>query len=275
MALPALPAGRARLIRDLARHKKTRDVEQAFVLEGSKAIRELLTADPLRILSVVLPLQGASEGSDLIPLLRQARISAYTCPAALFDTLSGLSTSAGLLAVVKQPAWNAETVFSKPFLLGVYGDGLQDPTNVGTLIRTSLAFEVDALWLSEDSADVYNPKVVRATAGAVLRLPIFRVSDASVFEDKKCTLLTAEVAGPHTCAIQALDVIPPRAVLCLGNEGRGLRDDVRRRAAVRFHIPISEAVESLNVAAAAAISLYHVQARRRRAEAQGAVRSSL
>jgi TrmH family RNA methyltransferase len=168
-----------------------------------------------------------------------------------------VSSPAGLLAVVEQPAWNQAAILQRSQVLGLYGECLQDPANVGAIVRTALGFGLDALWLTPDSADVFNPKVVRATAGALLALPVFTIADVRHLTGQGCAILAAEPPGPSSRAIQDVAAIPARSILAFGNESRGLSETTTKRAALRFHIPVSPAVQSLNVAAAAAVAAFY------------------
>jgi TrmH family RNA methyltransferase len=257
-SLVTLPPGKAKLIRDLLRHKLVRDRERTFVLEGEKPIRELLMADSPSLLAIVVKETRLSTIDDSLRLvLERGPVTFYTCRASVFSKLSDVSTPSGLLAIVQQPTWNQDQVFKRPRILGLYGESIQDPANVGAIIRTALGLGLDAIWLSADSADVFNPKVVRATAGAILRLPVFSINEAGFFTRRRCTLLAAVPPGQLSRTIQEIKNIPPRAVLAFGNESRGLSLATLKQAALRFSIPVSPAVDSLNVAASAAIASFY------------------
>jgi RNA methyltransferase, TrmH family len=261
--MQALASTKAALIRDLVRHKKARDAERAFIVEGAKPIGELLAGHPKSFQALVMTEAClASAGSTFLERVRLSGCPWYVCPERIFATLSDLTTPSGLLAVLRQPVWREEAVLKRPRLFGFYGDCLQDPANVGPLIRTAVAFGLDALWLSRDSVDVFNPKVVRATAGTLLKLPIFTASDPRMFRDYDCPLLAAESPGSETCRIQDIGPLPPRAIVALGNESRGLSPSIIQQASVRFHIPIDSQAESLNVAAAAAVVAFALSALR-------------
>lgn len=260
MTLRALSASQTRSIRELSRDKKRRDAERAFILEGMKPVHDLLTMRRHLALSIVTAHGFLDDVSaDLRQLMLSSGVPVYTCPQRLFDTLSGLTAPPGVLAVVRQPSWDAEEILGRERVLGIYGECLQDPSNVGAIIRTGAALGADAVWLSGDSADVFNPKVVRATAAAILHLPTFRLSDIDALLHRGCALLTTEPAQHGTQPIQTLTQRPARAVICLGNESRGLAASAIRAATYRLHIPIQRPIESLNVAAAAAIVLFYLQ----------------
>jgi RNA methyltransferase, TrmH family len=196
--------------------------------------------------------------SDQQRLVRESLdIPSFRCLDRTFSVLSDVETPQGILAVVRQPRWNQDELFDQPRLFGLYGERLQDPANVGAIIRTAAALNVDALWLTLESADVYNPKVVRATSGALLSLPIFVVRDATVFARQNCAMYTAEAGGRGMVEMETIRDVPKRLIIALGNESRGLAAQTIRQAVRRFTIPLSRQVESLNVAATAAIALHY------------------
>ena len=184
----------------------------------------------------------------------------------MFSALSNLESAPGILAVVKQPRWDEERLLGQPSLFGLYAEDLQDPSNVGAIIRTAAALNIDALWLTPESADIYHPKVVRASAGAVLSLPIFVSQDVARLTDKGITLFAAEAGGGKAVKMDTIHTIPRRLIVAVGNESRGLSDHTVRQASCRFTIPLHRHIESLNVAATAAITLHHFGELRKRVE---------
>jgi len=258
LSFPNLSTAKAALIRDLLRHKRTREAERAFVVEGTKQISELLRGHSPALRAVVMtPTFLGRSHQAMQSVLGQTRAAVYTCRDTTFEKLSDVSTSQGVLAIVRQPEWDQEAIFRRPRLFGIYGECLQDPANVGAIIRTALAFHADALWLSADSADAFNPKVVRATAGALLMLPVFSLKDLSLFTQHRCTLVAAEPLSKGGPGIRAIANLPLRAILALGNESRGLSEATLKQAEFRFHIPVNPAINSLNVAASAAIVAFY------------------
>jgi RNA methyltransferase, TrmH family len=256
-----LTATKAAFIRDLVRHKKTRDAERLFIIEGPKPIQELLTSHASYFEALVVTESSLSTADQSwVDALARSGCPVYVCQERVFATLSDVATPAGMLAAVRQPVWDEDAVFRRPQLFGFYGECLQDPANVGPIIRTAVAFGVNALWLSSDSVDVFNPKVVRASAGALLKLPIFYTQDVALFAGSHCAILTAEVPSPRSCPIREVRTLPSRMVVAFGNESRGLSARTSHQASLRFHIPIRPQAESLNVAAAAAIATFYLSA---------------
>ena len=228
-------------------------------MEGAKPVRDLLQDHTTSIQMIVLSdrYRQREAGPDR-RLREEKRVPFYICPDHTFASLSGLETPEGVLAVIGQPQWNESEIFGRPEIFGLYGERVQDPANVGAIIRTAAGLNVSAMWLSQDSADVYNPKVVRASSGALLCLPIFEARDTDRFAQENCTIYAAVPSGQGSVHIETIKNIPQRCILALGNESRGLSEQTVQQAACRFTIPLVRRVESLNVAATAAIALYHL-----------------
>lgn len=221
---------------------------------------DLLLHHPATIQSVLIAADQERRESDQQRRLRASlKISSFRCSDATFSTLSHLDSPQGILAIVKQPRWNEEKLLERQRIFGVFGEHLQDPANVGTIIRTAAALNVDALWLTPESADIYNPKVVRASAGAVLSLPIFVAEDAAGLKRKRIKVFAAEAGGGEAVEMERIRTIPKRLVVAVGNESRGLSRETIQQAVCRFTIPLSRHIESLNVAATAAIALHYLQ----------------
>lgn len=249
------------LIRLLLRDKSTRVQEGAFVLEGAKSCLDVIRRHPHAIISLTMALRYLQTESDEG---RQARstlaVRQYTCTDAVFDQLSDVEAPQGLLAVVRQPQWDESRLLGQARVLGIYGDRLRDPANVGAIIRTAAALNLTGVWLSPDSADPFGPKVVRAAAGTVVTLPIFRGSDAGVFEKHQCVMYSALAPSPGAVPLRNIQSIPHRLMIAVGNEGEGLAEHIVNCSAVRFTIPMAGAVESLNVAATVAICAFYLSA---------------
>lgn len=260
MAFPLLALTRAHgtLIRNLLHDKQARTSERAFVIEGAKSCLDLIRRHPDAILSLTVSsryLQGEDEAGRGIRSKLAAR--QFACSDAVFEKLSDVETPQGVLAVVQQPRWDEGQVLNQPRVIGIYGDQLQDPANVGTIIRTAAALNLTGVWLSSDSADCFSPKVVRATAGAVLTLPIFRTQDIQSFSTHRCSIYSAVVPSPGTVTLRSIREVPHRLMIAVGNEGRGLAAELLKASSVRFSIPLAREIESLNVAATVAISAFY------------------
>jgi TrmH family RNA methyltransferase len=229
------------------------------VVEGAHAVRDLLTRYPGQILTIVTAygyLRKEGQGDRLIRLASSTQ--QYACPDHQFSKWSDLDAPQGILAVVRQPTWDEGDVLRQPTVFGIFGETLQDPTNVGAIIRTAAALNASALWLTPESADVYHPKAVRATSGVLLALPIFIAWDVSGLIRQGCQIFAAEATGNGTVPIDEIRQVPRKLILAVGNESRGLSAQLVKQATTRFTIPLSRGVESLNVAATVAIAAFHL-----------------
>jgi TrmH family RNA methyltransferase len=238
--------------RRLVADKAFRRRERRFVLEGRRLIRDGLDAG-------VVP-SFALYGSDfddrtLVERLR-AVAPVFEVPASLLASVADTVTPQGVLAVVPwvepAPAAGAPLV--------VVLDGVHDPGNAGAILRTAAAAGATAAVLAPETADLYNPKVVRAAMGAHFRLPARQLDwDATA----------AAVAGLAVVVADARDGTPYTAIawraptaLVIGGEARGLSVEAETMATVRAHIPMARATESLNAAAAAAVLLFEAARQR-------------
>jgi TrmH family RNA methyltransferase len=174
---------------------------------------------------------------------------------ALLRNLSDTVQTQGILGLFSRPLSSPESIFSSAGIVVVL-DGVQDPGNVGTIVRLCAAFEACGLLLTEQSADPLGPKAIRASAGAILAVRVSRVTRSEVLElsvQFGIPLFAADAGGDTTGAL------PRRAAIVFGNEGSGVSAELLA-VATPVRIPMSERIESLNVASAAAILLaasYH------------------
>lgn len=260
MSVPLQPLTRAQgnLIRGLLQDKKVRTREGAFVIEGAKFCQDVLRRHPTAVLNLIVSSRYLrAEPQDLRLLRAELPLRQYMCPEDVFAKLSDVEAPQGILAVVRQPQWKEEMIWHEGTVLGLYGEQVRDPLNVGAMVRTAAALNLTAVWLSNDSADCFGPKVVRAAAGSVLALPIFRIRDLQTFQDHGCALYSAVVPSSDSVSLRTIRQTPSRLVIAVGNEGRGLSEALLRASTIRFSIPLARDVDSLNVAATAAISAFH------------------
>ena len=253
-----LSRARGSLIRQLLREKQVRSSEGAFVVEGAKPCHDLISQYPQAIQSLLVSPRYLRTETDED---RSRRFSLgaqqFVCSDPAFEKLTDVEMPQGILAVVQQPQWDEAQVLGQSRVLGVYGDRLQDPANVGAIIRTAAALNLSAVWLSHDSADHFSPKVVRATAGTLLALPIFRTTDLRTVTLSECRIYSAVLSSADRVPIREIRTVPSRLLVAVGNEGVGLSSEIMKASHVRFSIPLAEGVESLNVAATAAISTFY------------------
>lgn len=258
VSLPTLTRAQSGLIRQLLQEKKIRTQEGAFVIEGAKSCLDLIRWHPDAILSVTVSPQYLRIEPSMDRRVRLAlRCKQFLCSDEAFQKLSDVEAPQGVLAVVRQPQWDESQIFAHDTVSGIYGDRLRDPTNVGAIIRTAAAMNLSGLWLSADSVDPFSPKVVRAAAGTILTLPVFRTQNVQQVLSHNCDIYSALLPSAHTIPIRSIQKVSRRLMIAVGNEGTGLSEEVIQRSHVKFSIPLAAQVESLNVAATVAIAVFY------------------
>ena len=202
--------------------------------------------------------------NDLLEKL-PAETAVYEVAPAVFETLVTTETSQGILALAEQPHWRDEDLFParSPALILVLA-GLQDPGNLGAILRAAEAFGATGVLLAPGTVSPYNPKALRATAGAIFRLPILRglsaAEIAALLRKHRVKLFTTVVAGGLPPV--RVSFTSPLAVV-FGSEAAGVPPEFRN-AGELLTIPLAAHVESLNVAAAASVLLYEIARQRGR-----------
>jgi TrmH family RNA methyltransferase len=177
------------------------------------------------------------------------------------EVLAAITTTVHPDGVVATALRMTEKPSPLPHLnLGLVLERLQDPGNLGTIIRTAVAAGVDGLWISDDSVDVDNPKVLRSSAGAWFRLPVIVSPNLTqIVTDYRARGVQVVATLPKTDNLYwEIDFTQPTLIL-LGNEGAGLTEELISLADRQVKIPLGGGVESLNVAIAAALLLYEAQ----------------
>jgi TrmH family RNA methyltransferase len=248
------------VIRDLHR-RKARDRRGLALAEGVRLVEEMVATGARCKGVVVAPsLDTTPRGAALRASLQAAHLVIVDVGDDDMATLATTEHPQGVIAVYEPRAWQLSDVMPdvrRPLLVL---DGVQDPGNVGTIARTALAFGASGLVALAGTADLTNPKAVRSAMGALFRLPHLHADDDAVFgalTAARAAIWAADMRG------EPMEAIDPDAWLAIvvGNEGGGLRPEVRTRATRTVSIAMRPGAESLNVAVAAGILLHHVATR--------------
>ena len=163
--------------------------------------------------------------------------------------ISGTTNPEGVVFIAKMPEIKKEN-----YTKILYLDHINDPGNMGTMIRTALAFKFDAVIVSEDSVSIYNEKTLAACKGANYLIPVF-VDD--IYKYKKDHVMIASTLSDTSVDVSDLDEDNERIILVVGNEARGISEGIKNNADIFVKIPISN-IDSLNVSVAAAILMYEL-----------------
>ena len=221
----------------------------AFLCDSPKLVDEALHHGVA--VTCVVAVQGAAFPEDLPEGVRRV-----TVPADVMGSISPLPTPQGMLAVCALPELAApETLAPGRY---VVLDGVQDPGNVGAVLRTADAFDCDGVFLVNACADPYGPKAARATMGAVFRRPVYQCTFGTLCAllDRSGLPLYGAALRDDTVSLRDADL--SRAAVAVGSEGRGLSAEVLARCERTIKIPMSSRCESLNAAVAASVVLWEM-----------------
>lgn len=231
--------------------KKYRDESQMYVIEGTHLIEEAIRAH-VTILDLVQSSSKVKLHEELIEQIEDANV--FVVSDQIFDTLSDVPTPQGILAVAKIECVKLKNNFSGRYLLL---DRVQDPGNVGTMIRTAAAADFSGVVLGDGCADLYSPKVVRAMQGMQFHIPIYSENIEHClkkFVENKCPVYGTEL---NQSAIDYhLIQFPSSFGIVMGSEGQGVSQEILDLCNELIYIPMSSKVESLNVAVAAGILMF-------------------
>jgi TrmH family RNA methyltransferase len=242
---------------------RTRRSKKVFLIEGVKMVEEALR-DSLGVkLVIATPSLTRHQGRGVIKLAEQAGCDLLWISDRLMDSVAESKTPQPVLAVVEMRERSDQSLMDDPAGLIVLCHHLQDPGNLGAIIRTAEAALAAGVAVAANTVDPYNAKCVRATMGSILRMPVVRLTDSGDFlrSCRRRGFQTAALVLSGARRLFDLDLRKP-TVMVLGQEGSGLPDQLLAEVDLRVRIPMADTVESLNVAASAAVVLYEAMRQR-------------
>lgn len=227
--------------------RKARRETGLFLVEGRKMVAEALASN-FPVETVLCDVEQAAQYAALLE-----RQDAVLLPAHVLAAVCDTKTPQGIAAVVRMGA------VPRTGRRLVALDGVQDPGNVGTILRTADCAGMEGLILSEQCADVFSPKVLRATMGSVFRMPVEITGDLPgrlrALRENGYSVLSSQLDGAPFYQRQG---VGQRFVLVIGNEGNGVSPQVQQEATHRLRLPMRGGAESLNAAVAAGIMMYEL-----------------
>jgi TrmH family RNA methyltransferase len=246
-----------KLVRDLQR-RKARERRELVILEGQRLVSDALEGGARIVAALAADDAGATE---LLNRARAAGADVETIPRRDFETVADTDTPSGVIAVAEwspTPLERLPTPHSRAVALVL--DAVQDPGNVGTMIRTAHALGAWCTIALDGTADVRGPKVLRAAMGSHFRHPIAEASFAEFAEWAQARKLNLLIAAAPSPGASPLPIAHSPFPLCLviGSEGHGVRDSWLNRPTRNISIPMPGSAESLNAAVAAGILLYEL-----------------
>lgn len=227
-------------------HKKFRDEEGIFVVEGPKIVGELIQAPGMRLRQLYALKEWTSASSNHLPGV------GVEVSASELERLSSLSTPNQVLAVFEKPSFPPPDFGAG---LSLVLDGIQDPGNLGTIVRIADWFGIQRVLCTADSADVFNAKAVQSTMGSISRVPV-------VYADPEDILLRYPGLPVYAAVLEGKELYKAERIsrgwIVIGNESKGIRPALLEHATNRITIPRVGQAESLNAAVATGIILSHL-----------------
>ena len=242
----------------LSEKAKERKKEQVFLVEGIKMfeeaeeqyIREVYVSESF------LEKHGVSE--------KLQKVGYETVSDEVFKKISDTKAPQGILCVMNQYKYTLDNLLEKENPVLVLLEDIQDPGNLGTILRTGEGAGIDGVIMTKDTVDIYNPKTIRATMGSVYRMPFIYVDSLAevitTLQGKNISVYAAHLAGKEY--YDNFDFSKGTAFL-IGNEGNGLKKETADMADSYLKIPMEGQVESLNAAIATSLLMYEVYRQRR------------
>ena len=252
---------RVRELRKLLRKSSYRETTKTFVIEGLNLLREAGTTGNMPI--DIFVSEGDRDITAEIETLGFDHPRIWELEAEALRSIGSTQNPQPVLATVPMIEHSYDEVIgSLPDFLAI-GVEVNDPGNAGTIIRTAAAAGADAVVFSHGSVDIYNPKVIRASAGSIFRIPVIDSADilSVIQECHKQKIATLGLTGKGEIDYSACDLTQPIA-LFVGNESRGLESSILGKLTTEISIPMEAGVESLNAAVALSIVCFEVSRQR-------------
>lgn len=234
--------------------KKYRDMNKEFIIEGIKLIKEAIEENA-EIKQIIIC--DNCLDSDIIPKELMYEIAKYECiyvTENIFKIISDVNTPQGILAIIGRNAEESQIDYTQDIIVAL--DDIQDPGNLGTILRTVDSIGLNQILVSKGTVDSYNPKVVRSTMGAIFRVRIIECEDLeNALREVKKHKFELVVTSLQT-EKSLYDIDFDKKVIVIGNEANGVEQKIQNLADEKIKIPMIGKTESLNVSVATGIVLY-------------------
>ncbi len=234
--------------------KKERDISNEYVIEGIKLIQEAIQ-EKVKIKQIIICEE--CEKAESIPKELMYEIAKYECiyiNKKLYNYLTEVKTPQGILAIIEKESSENNIDYKQEIIVAL--DGIQDPGNLGTILRTVDSIGLTQILVSKDTADSYNPKVVRSTMGAIFRVKVIECEDLEkTLKEIKKHKFEIVVTSLQT-KNSIYDINYNKKVVVIGNEANGVQKSIQNLADKKVKIPMLGKTESLNASVATGIILY-------------------
>lgn len=259
--ITSMSNSRVKNVIQLMRKSKLRKEQGVFLVEGIRMVKEA-PANQIRELYVSESFLKRKENRAFLEEQAFENIEAVSDE--VFSKMSDTVTPQGILCILSRMEHNLESILSGGEGAYLVLEDIQDPGNLGTMLRTGEGAEVSGVILSRDCVDIYNPKVIRSTMGSIYRVPFCCVDDlpATLRFMNKRNIATYAAHLEGTKYYDECNFTGEAAFL-IGNEGNGLSEEIANLASNKIKIPMGGQVESLNAAVSASILLYEAYRQKR------------
>ena len=234
--------------------KKHRDEKNEFIIEGIKLIEEAIV-EKAKIKTIVVCEECMKDGAmDKNVLYEIAKYNCIYVSEKVFKLLTDVSNPQGILAVIEKNGKEDEINYNEDIIVVL--DGIQDPGNLGTILRTVDSANLKQIIVSDITADVYNPKVVRSTMGAIFRVKVIEsknlIETLKTIKKHKFKIVSTSLDDSKSI----YDIDYNKKVIIIGNEANGVSEQIQKLSDEKIKIPMLGKTESLNASVAAGIVIY-------------------
>ena len=236
------------------KEKKYRDLENAYIIEGIKLVKEAIYENAKIRQIIMCENYADNKEIDKETLYEISKYNLIYVTEKVFNTITDVKTPQGIIAIVEKNNSTCEINYSEEIIIAL--DDVQDPGNLGTIIRTADSANLKQIILSKNSADPYNPKVVRSTMGGIFRVNIIEVDNLE--ETLKQTQKNGFKVMVTVLDTQKsiYDVNYNKKVIVIGNEANGISKSIQNIADEKVKIPMLGKTESLNASVATGVMIY-------------------
>lgn len=234
--------------------KKYRDIENSYIIEGIKLLKEAIE-EKAEIKQIIIC--DDCEKTEMISKELMYEIAKYNCnyvTSKIFKYLTEVQTPQGILAVIGKTPKDQEIDYTQDIIVVL--DGIQDPGNLGTILRTVDSIGLTQILVSKETADSFNPKVVRSTMGAIFRVKVIECENLQEklkeIKKHKYKIVVSSLQTENSL----YDIKLNKKVIVVGNEANGVNVEIQEMADEKIKIPMLGKTESLNAAVATGVMLY-------------------
>lgn len=260
MLIESVSNAQVKRIQKLKKSARFRKQEKCFIVEGFKMVEEAVLHKMVNVIYVSE--HARQEFLQWFPhTINETHIEWVSAP--VFREISDTATPQGVLALVKMPGYNRQELLDREDAALICLEDIQDPGNLGTIFRTAEGAGMSAVVLSKGCVDLFNPKVVRSTMGALFRVPFYCVDEMTTEVELLCgagfTMYAAQLDAVQDyteCGYRG------KTGIIIGNEANGIRPETSALASEKIRIPMEGQLESLNAAISAALLMYEVHRKR-------------